>query len=424
MRREHSLLEDVCSGASRAFQKLLPPSEGRELEPLSARSLPLAILSPAIPFLLLAYLARREDTHLLRLLLLPIAVASALYSTFHYKLEDAHYRSFEFLRFLVGYYIIGKSLNFALVRDGRFKAGEKRLKHVNEADSTRSPNPGVLPSCLRDALELACTLRGVGWDFGRDVYIPPRTRSTQRGCFLAGATIAILKNFLIVDLCESLIKLVPGVGSLEGGSLFLPHLPLHLRYCLSMAVHVLGGMMIIFGLEAGNDFVSLLAVGLFRASPESWFPLYDSPWRSTSLHQFWGKGWHQLLRHMFLSFGGYPGGWLAGQAGMVLGTFLASGLYHELAFQLSDHRVVLFFVLQGVAILLENAYKRYTGRRVGGIAGWCWTAIWVVVLGQMCTDAWAIGGLPGAILVPRKLSIVRSLLFPGIRRLAQCMVSR
>ncbi|KAH9837386.1 uncharacterized protein C8Q71DRAFT_857686 [Rhodofomes roseus] len=417
MRTQVTLIEGIYGSASRVFASLVPPPEHRE--PFSTRSFPIAIISPSVPFLLLAYLSRRADTHLTRLLLLPVAVTSALYFTLHYKIEDARYGIFEFIRFLVGYYILGKSLNFAFVREGRFKTGERRLQRVNEV----SASSGILPPSLNDALELAFAVRGIGWDFGRDVYVPPRTKSTQRGRFLRDATVACIKNFLIVDLCDSLIKLAPGVDSLEDGSMFLQDLPLHWRYSLSTAVYVLGGMLIIFGLEAGSDFVSLLAVGLLRSSPDAWFPLYDSPWRSTSLHHFWGKGWHQLLRHVFLSCGGYAGGWLAGQAGLVLGTFLASGLYHELGMQLLDHRIMLFFVLQGIGILLENVYKRYTGKRVGGVMGWCWTAFWVIILGQMCT-ARAIGRLPGAILIPRKLSIVRGLVFPGIRYLIESIVSR
>ncbi|KZT73257.1 hypothetical protein DAEQUDRAFT_754538 [Daedalea quercina L-15889] len=422
MKGEETLLDGVLSGIMRAFEELIPPHASRQ--PLSAASLPIALLGPSFPFLFLAYLARRADTHLIRLLVLPSAVASALYFTYHYKIEDPRYRIFEFIRFLVCYYMIGKSLNFAFVRDGRFKIGEKRLRRVNEVDPESGVDPALFPPWLRDGFELVCALRGIGWDFGRDVYIPPRTTSTQKGRFLSDATMSLIKHFLTVDLCDSLIKLVPGVGSPEGGSLFLADLPLHLRYCLSTATHILVGMVVIFGLEAGNDFVSLVAVGLFRSSPETWFPLYDSPWRSTSLHQLWGNGWHQLLRHMFLSFGGYPGLWLAGNAGMVLGAFLASGLYHELGLQMSDHRVVLFFLSQGVGILLENRYKRYTGKSVGGVVGWCWTFFWVVFVGQICTDAWAIGGLPGAVLVPRELSIVRRLVFPAMRYLAQYNASQ
>ena len=228
-------------------------------------------------------------------------------------------------------------------------------------------------------------MRGIGWDFGRGIYVPPRTTSTKRDQFLADATRELLTHVLALDLCDALIKLVPGVGSPQGGSIFLPGLPPHLRYSLSTAVHILEALAIRFNLEIGNDVASLLAVGLFDSAPEAWHPLFGRPWCATSLHEFWGKSWHQILRHMFLSFGGYPGLWLGGRAGFALGTFFASGVYHPFAMQTSDYRVVLFFVLQGVGILLEDAYRRRTGRKVGGAAGWCWTMFATAVLGQMCS---------------------------------------
>ena len=79
-----------------AFEELLPPLERRR--PLSASPLPIAHLGPSLPFLFLAYLARRADTHLIRLLVMPTAVTSALYFTYHYKIEDHRYRIFEFIR--------------------------------------------------------------------------------------------------------------------------------------------------------------------------------------------------------------------------------------------------------------------------------------------------------------------------------------
>src|SRR5260221_13863012 len=92
-----------------------------------------------------------------------------------------------------------------------------------------------------------------------------------------------------------------------------------------------------------------------------------------SLHKFWARCWHQLFRQTFLVFGGIPGRKIAGDVGLVLGTFLASGLFHEctiLAMGGSwDSRVPLFFLLQGGSVLGERIWKRVTGRRVNGFLG-------------------------------------------------------
>lgn len=82
--------------AIRAYEELVPPPERRE--PLTLASVPVALLGPLLPLLFLAYLARRADTHLVRLLVLPVAIAGALYSTYHYKLEDHRLRIVEVVR--------------------------------------------------------------------------------------------------------------------------------------------------------------------------------------------------------------------------------------------------------------------------------------------------------------------------------------
>ena len=112
----------------------------------------------------------------------------------------------------------------------------------------------------------------------------------------------------------------------------------------------------------------------------------------SSLHEFWGRAWHQGLRHVFLVLGGFPAGRAAGGSAVAaaFGTFLASGLVHELAITVVpdadlDWRVVAFFALQGVGIVLERVYCRVTGRRVGGPLGFVWAAVFVLGFGQMCS---------------------------------------
>ena len=66
------------------------------------------------------------------------------------------------------------------------------------------------------------------------------------------------------------------------------------------------------------------------SSKQDWPPIFDNPWASQSLHELWGKRWHQLLRRTFLVCGGYPGYWIAGNTGMILGSFFASGMFHQI----------------------------------------------------------------------------------------------
>jgi len=171
---------------------------------------------------------------------------------------------------------------------------------------------------LSDTIELAHTQRGHGWHYGREAFFPSDNRPIHdRAAFLRITAKHTFIAFIILDLFDTFIKLVPGVGSLQGGSIFLPQIPPFQRYLFGTFLHVLTG----FGLLAGFNFVygtfTLAAVGLFGNSPRNWPPVLDKPWLAESGHELWAKRWHQLLRHAFLIYGGYPGKWIGGRNGMV-----------------------------------------------------------------------------------------------------------
>lgn len=156
------------------------------------------------------------------------------------------------------------------------------------------------------------------------------------------------------------------------------------------------------------DILTLISVILLQSDPRSWPPLMDSPWLSTSLHEFWGRRWHQLLRRPFLLVGGVPftriHRSLFGKASknvetsqkqrlspsaLAFGTFLASGLHHSLmSYSTLRGRpygfgTVLFFVAQSLGLALEREWRNRTGKRVVGFSGRIWTALWLVVWAQL-----------------------------------------
>ena len=292
------------------------------------------------------------------------------------------------------------AINYAWRPEGMLKVGEE-LPGVPIKDSCHAngnaPHKGVrpsppstrksrLPDWLYDTLELIFTWRGIGWKFGGDLYIPKEYKPLERSAFLSATMVSVLENFLIFDACESFIKLVPGVGSPQGGTIFRPELPFLQRYVLSTAVHVATGSCILAGFHLSYDFLTLIGVGLLSHEPSSWPPIMDNPWQSDSLHIFWSKRWHQLLRETFFVYGGFVGGFLAGNLGTLFGTFFGSGLYHEAAaYALGygfDHGVIYFFVLQAPLLLLERLWVRITGHRVSGIYGRLWVYFCIIILGQ------------------------------------------
>lgn len=314
---------------------------------------------------------------------------------------------------------IGKAIDYALVPNGHYKVGEKepgqdRRPAISKKDydpknpfssisngtasprsipvtGTNRPGSNFLPLWIQDGLELICAARGIGWDWGKGVYVPPERKPLSRRPFLLATFSSFLWSFLFLDFLESCLKLVPGVGLPTGGTIFLSELPPVRRYALSTAIHFATGFSLLFGFQMCYDLATLIGVGLLGHDPTSWPPVMDRPWASTSLHEFWAKRWQQLLRQTFLTLGGNPaqkllGHGTIGKFGMVLCTFAASAAYHELSSTSMgrglDYRVFVFFMFQGVLVILERIWKIATGRRVGGWLGLIWVYFVIGVLGQ------------------------------------------
>lgn len=156
------------------------------------------------------------------------------------------------------------------------------------------------------------------------------------------------------------------------------------------------------------NIVALVSVILLHSDPRGWPPLMDLPWLSTSLHDFWGRRWHQLLRRPFLLVGGVPFAHiyraLSGSASknknvaqkqglspsaIAFGTFVASGLHHSLMSYSTlrgrpyGYGTFFFFAAQSLGLALETEWRNKTGKRVGGFSGWIWTALWLIIGGQI-----------------------------------------
>jgi len=354
--------------------------------------------------------------------------------------------------------VIAKTLEFALTKPGMLKLGEtvpgqvggkpkaKILNghanghangsangsgngHVNGSHSNGYPSCVMqeshwCPPAFADAVELATTMRGLRWKFGQGVYIPKYTRPLDRPGFLRATALSFVKNLLLVDLFESTLKLFPGIGSPTGGTMFYPSLSPIPRYTVSTIIHIMSGTCLLSGFNMVYDLITLIAVGVLGGSPLSWPPIMGKPFLSDSMHTFWAREWHQLLRETFLVFGGYPGKWIAGDIGMLFGTFLASGLFHECGlYNMSggfEYTAVAFFGSQGFVLLGERYWRRVTGRRVGGWPGRLWVYFIMFVAAQPMVDAWLRRGLGGGMVIPPQISPARVFLLP----LAKSIVSK
>lgn len=317
-------------------------------------------------------------------------------------------------------YSIAKALDLALTPTGRLKVGETRLPPIGGEKDTHAPsspttkhrasNPSYLPPAINDALELLFAYRGFGWDFGQGVHVPQERRPLERGPFLIATFKKFLKYFLLVDFLDSWIKLIPGVGSHSGGSMFFGLSPIP-RYIISTIIHVMTGTLLLSGFEAAYASMTLVGVGLFNQSPLLWPPFLDHPFSSDSLTIFWAKRWHQLLRRTFVIFGGHPGYWLGswvseevGKLGMLFGVFLASGLFHELTTYTMgkglENNSILFFIGQAIAVLGERVWYKVTGRKVQGWIGLIWVYFCIMILAQPCGEHFPSADSPSVTAYP------------------------
>lgn len=209
-----------------------------------------------------------------------------------------------------------------VLKTGEVSPGIPKGKQVapnsnGNADSTITSSPSPFPAWLSDTVELAHTQRGQDWRFGRDAYVIKESRPLERSAFLRSTLKHTLICYLLLDLLANLIKLVPGVGSSYGGSIYLPTLPPIQRYLFGSLLHLTSGVALLAGFDYIYGTFTLVAVGIFQSEPNNWPPVLDEPWKAQSAHELWAKRWHQLLRHAFLVYGGYPGKWIAGRTGMV-----------------------------------------------------------------------------------------------------------
>ncbi|KAF9513101.1 hypothetical protein BS47DRAFT_1485832 [Hydnum rufescens UP504] len=381
-----------------AFRHLVPPASSRT--PINWGTAH-HVLVPIALHLVLAYLARRPGTRVMRAALFPFVCVATIRFGYGYECTDVMLNAFNWGVALAAILWAFKAVEFGLAPNGILKVGEiepgvlravangngngngaiKVGKMANGSPAGEKRRPATRPSGsrniagevlagLRDAIEVESALRGIGWEAGTGsgIYIPQDTRDTAHPARFSLQTLRqLIFCFLATDLLESCLKLVPGLGTPAGGSMFAFGSNVYEKYLISTGIHLITGFAILSGFAMAYYLITLIAVSIFQHHPTSWPPVFDSPWASTSLHEFWSKKWHQLLRQTFLVMGGFPLQKIFGSSGLIFGTFLASGLYHECALYAMGRgfgvQCVIFFALQPVAIVLERLFRRRTGAK-------------------------------------------------------------
>ena len=259
-------------------------------------------------------------------------------------------------------------------------------------------------TAMWNAWDLTANLRGIGWNGPQRMHIPaPYFRVESRLIFIL---LSLSRVIFLVFTFDALDRCLRSLGSNTfgtptGGTIFDPSLAPLERYMKSSIITLITGIITYIVIEAVYQLHAALFTILFQQHPSQWPPLFDSPLLSTSLASFWGRRWHQLFRECFVVIGSKPMERYLGRVGGVLGAFTLSGVLHDAGMRgmgrgADTVPVVGFFVMHGVGVLIEYAWKQTTGRRVGGAIGFLWVYFMFILSGHLVTDVWARRGLLGS----------------------------
>ncbi|KAF8312930.1 hypothetical protein DL93DRAFT_1210928 [Clavulina sp. PMI_390] len=419
--------------------------------------------SPVVFWLFMAYLSRRRGTWPLRLAIAPFACVLTLHVTFGYHFPDPPLHTFNFMLGLVGVPVALKILELAISPHGMLKMGEIEPgvieKPAVEPDRATKPPQNAssrhpLVAGFVDAFEVCFSMRGIGWQYGTgtNVYLPPEWRDTTNKARFIRQTVALwLINCTLYDVITYGLRLVPGLGTPAGGSIFaFGGGSTVKKYLISVTITFFTGTTFITGFEIVNQFLTLIAVGVLNQDLSSCPHLFENPWMAVSLHDLWSRRWHQLVRQTFLFLGGYPLSYIlstfaslvssvlrlpkptshrfvksAKLVGFLVGTFIGSGLIHYWGTYAmgrgSDLHPLIFFSAQSIGIILERVWKKVTGRKVGGWVGRIWAIIWVVGGIQWCINSWHERAFQSEMSLPPSLSPAHRIVFPLLQLASDAM---
>ncbi|KAI9567223.1 hypothetical protein HD554DRAFT_2193151 [Boletus coccyginus] len=345
------------------------------------------VLPPLVCYFVVALLAVTPQTRTLRVAVWPLVALLSLRAALSVDMSlDKPGQKFLNLFMLT---IATRTLGWTLPK-------EPLLRHLRPANSA--------PSTILDALDLGSNVRGHGWDWSGGLYVPRQTRPANRAAFVFSTFLSAIVNTLICGALHRAILMLAPVGGgpiPEGSTIFDETLPFLVQYLRAAIISALAGFAICAVVQMNYDLGTMVAVLVLGQDPAQWPPILDAPWRATSLGDFWGRRWHQMLRQTFLLLGGYPLSFLLGRAGIVIGAFLASGVVHHIMMvalgnPTESWRMLVGFGMMAPGILLERAFQQLTGRRVGGVVGWVWTMGWVLLWGNLIVEEFARTGMYGS----------------------------
>ncbi|KAL4071669.1 hypothetical protein V8B97DRAFT_419707 [Scleroderma yunnanense] len=341
---------------------------------------------------LMGVLVQLKNTTLLRIALLPVipwVISRAVLALdFSCGQQDEGPKNAAFATYMASF--VARAIVWTLERQ------PYKRDNVSEAE------PTSIPMACWNAFDLLFNVRGIGWNWSKGIPVPRSSvQSQSRPWFLLSAITRVAFMAVVLDVfTEATRSHFPNSDPRGIDTIFDHSLPPISRYFRVFRLVYLALWQAYFTIEWGYQLLSVVGVVAFYQHPSQWPPLFDKPWSSTSLSDLWGRRWHQMLRHFTVALGGTPLAYFLGRPGYVLGTFLLSGAIHYIEFRATgcggnSTIEAAFFVMNAIGVLLERAWSKMRGHRIGGVYGWIWTFSWLTLWSVPMVDQWAKIGRVG-----------------------------
>jgi hypothetical protein len=187
--------------------------------------------------------------------------------------------------------------------------------------------------------------------------------------FLADAPASDLPSLKSIEWSAAIAKLTLGLGLMFGVARLIPESQLYFA-----------------GWIGGTGLVLFLHFGMFHLLSCGWrsfgIPtrqLMNRPLASASLADFWGRRWNTAFRDLTHRLVFRPSATRFGTRMGLLAAFLVSGVIHDLVISVPARGgyggPTAFFVIQGVAVLIERSEFGRRGGLQSGISGRVFAAV-------------------------------------------------
>lgn len=158
------------------------------------------------------------------------------------------------------------------------------------------PIPDTTPGRLAYALDLTFTMRGTSWISSRywdflpsylAAYSPPPSRAK----FVLRAIGRFAMTYLVFDACDTIYKLI----NFDTSS---PYPVTSLPILQQLGCTILECVWHIAGMEFLYRLFMIFCVGTgLTPDTRSWPPLFNAPFASANILEFWSKRWHVIFRY-------------------------------------------------------------------------------------------------------------------------------